>query len=74
MTSFASGITRIYASEIIDERTCHACRAVDGKEYVSFEAAREDYPGPHRTYKGCTNEKCRGTLVLVGEEAPPSQS
>jgi hypothetical protein len=53
--------------------TCDACRAVDGKEYVSTEAAREDYPGPQRTYKGCTNEKCRGTLVLAGEEAPPPQ-
>ena len=42
---------------------CHACEAVDGREYESLEAAREDYP--LGGFKDCRGQaRCRGTLVF----------
>lgn len=54
--------TRIYASELLDGNTCPACADVDGREYDSLEAAREDYPlGGFARCDG--GPRCRGTLV-----------
>jgi len=54
-----------YASEIMDERTCDACEAVDGREYETVEEARRDYPdgGGFRSCAG--GARCRGTAVFV---------
>ena len=42
---------------------CHACEAVDGREYESLEAAREDYPlGGFARCDG--GPRCRGTLIF----------
>lgn len=60
----------LYASELLDTSTCAECRAEDGKEFDSVDAAEGDYPGGG--YMACRGgERCRGTLVAVyGEEAP----
>jgi hypothetical protein len=60
----------LYASELLDTNTCSECRAEDGKEFDSVDAAEADYPGGG--YMGCKGgDRCRGTLVAVyGEEAP----
>lgn len=60
----------LYASELLDTSTCSECRAEDGKEFDSVDAAEGDYPGGG--YMACKGgERCRGTLVAVyGEEAP----
>lgn len=54
----------IFASEMLDGRTCEKCAAVDGKEYRSTTAAKKDYPfGP---YKNCLGgNRCRGTLIFI---------
>lgn len=54
----------IWASEIVDEKSCDACKAVDGKDYNSEEEARADYPNGY--YKNCEHgENCRGTLAII---------
>lgn len=63
----------VYASELLDSRTCGPCATVDGRTYRDLTAALEDYPGAGG-YIGCDGgARCRGTLVLVhGGEAPPT--
>ncbi|MFT4471903.1 hypothetical protein ACMX2H_18530 [Arthrobacter sulfonylureivorans] len=57
----------IWASEIMDGNTCTPCSHVDGKDYDSMAAAREDYP--LGGYRGCDGgARCRGTLVFVFNE------
>ena len=57
---------------------CHACAAVDGREYPDLQAAREDYPlGGYRDCDG--QARCRGTLVFEygpggGDPPPPPPS
>lgn len=63
----------VYASELLDGRTCGPCAAVDGRMYESLESALVDYPsgGSFRDCKG--GSRCRGTLVFVWpSEAAPS--
>jgi hypothetical protein len=58
------GCTEIYASEIIDEKTCGHCAGNDEHEYTSMAEAREDYPDGG--YRHCESPSgCRGTLVLM---------
>lgn len=58
----AAGPARIWSSELLDGSTCLPCSAVDGREYESLEAAREDYP--LGGFKDCRGQaRCRGTLV-----------
>lgn len=60
--------TSLYASELLDKATCTSCKAIDGKQYDSVEAAEADYPsGGYKDCKG--GPKCRGTLVgIYGED------
>lgn len=59
----AAGPARIWASELLDGNTCPVCAAVDGREYESLEAAREDYPlGGFARCDG--GPRCRGTLIF----------
>jgi len=60
----------IYASEILDNRTCQPCRRIDGREYPTVAAAHDDYPdGGYDPCEG--GHRCRGTLVYVWEEDAP---
>lgn len=60
--------SRIYASEILDDRTCAECIGIDGTEYETVQAAEADYPGGG--FKDCMGGgRCRGTLVAVYGEA-----
>ncbi|WBF78972.1 capsid maturation protease [Arthrobacter phage Bolt007] len=65
--------SEIWASELLDSATCGPCQAIDGKEYETVAAAREDYP--HGGYGMCDGDaRCRGTLVFIfpaGQETPP---
>lgn len=65
------GYAEIYASELIDEKTCASCASNDGHDYASMAEARADYPAgeyPAGGYRHCENDAgCRGTLVLVGD-------
>lgn len=59
--------TNIYASEILDDRTCQACIGVDGTNYPDVATAEQDYPGGG--FKDCFGGgRCRGTLVAVYNE------
>jgi hypothetical protein len=60
----------IYASELIDTRTCYRCDLVDGTQYASESEALGDYPNGQ--YDGCQGgPRCRGMLVYVwGSESP----
>lgn len=59
----------IYASELLDRRTCDPCGRVDGREYASWAAALVDYPaGQYRDCEG--GDRCRGTLVTVSAREP----
>jgi hypothetical protein len=64
--------THLYASELLDERTCTPCADVDGTEYNSMAEAFTDYPGGG--FVGCDGDvNCRGTLVATyGSEEEPS--
>jgi hypothetical protein len=67
----ANGATRMYASELLDTNTCDACEAVDGTEYETADQAAADYPAGG--FKDCAGgPRCRGTVVAVYGEAPPS--
>jgi hypothetical protein len=63
---------RVYASELLDARTCTRCTEVDGREYDSLEEALQDYPGGG--YVSCEGgPNCRGTAVVVAQaETAPS--
>lgn len=54
-----------FASEILDSNTCENCERVDGKDYDTLSAAREDYTngGGYRSCLG--GSRCRGTLALL---------
>ena len=71
----AAGPARIWSSELLDGSTCLPCSAVDGREYESLEAAREDYPlGGFARCDG--GPRCRGTLVIEyapGARAEPTE-
>jgi hypothetical protein len=59
------GCTEIYASEIVDEKTCGRCAGNDEHEYASMAEARKDYPDDGG-YRHCESPSgCRGTLVLM---------
>jgi hypothetical protein len=63
--------TAVYeASEILDERTCGPCEAVDGNIYEDLSDAEADYSsGGYVDCEGGPN--CRGTLVAVYPEQNP---
>lgn len=63
----------IYASELMDGRTCGPCQSVDGRLYESLAAALVDYPSGG-SYVSCAGgDRCRGTLVFVwATESAPS--
>jgi hypothetical protein len=63
---------RIYASELLDSRTCGPCSMIDGREFVDEAEARLYYPGGF--YVRCEGgTRCRGTLVRVwNTEAAPT--
>lgn len=65
------GHSEIWASELIDDKTCAKCAENDGHEYTSVAEAREDYPAgeyPAGGYRHCESETgCRGTLVFLRE-------
>lgn len=55
------------ASELLDDRTCDPCDAVDGKVYANLEEASEDYAAGG--YVECEGgPACRGTLIAVFPE------
>lgn len=61
-------VATIYASELLDARTCPPCAAVDGREFESIEEARRYYPsGGYWECEG--GPRCRGTLVVVRDES-----
>jgi hypothetical protein len=71
-TVFGNGpAASYYSSELLDGNTCLNCRDVDGKEYESLDDTIEDYPsgGFSRCLGG---SRCRGTVVAVYGETPPS--
>lgn len=54
----------LYASEILDDRTCDECQAVDGTNYQTVDDAERDYP--FGGFVDCAGrDKCRGTLIKV---------
>jgi GNAT superfamily N-acetyltransferase len=64
------GCSDIWASELLDGRTCEACAKIDGFEYASMAAAKADYP--MGGYKSCAGEqRCRGTLVFLYRDPVP---
>lgn len=60
--------TAVYeASELLDDRTCDACAAIDGTVFDSLEEATEAYAGGG--YVDCEGgPNCRGTLLAVYPE------
>jgi hypothetical protein len=53
-----------YASEMLDSNTCGPCRAIDGKEFATLNAAEDAYPAGG--YVDCAGgSACRGTMVTV---------
>lgn len=62
---------QIYASELLDGATCGPCSFVDGTSYPNLVVARLDYPAGQ--YIRCEGgDRCRGTLVFVWAETPPT--
>ncbi len=56
--------TDIFASEVLDGRTCSPCAGVDGTRFGSLAEAEAAYPG-HGPYVGCLGgARCRGLLVV----------
>lgn len=64
----------VYASELLDSNTCSECARLDGKEYPSLAAAYVDYPGAGPMARCRGGDRCRGTVVVVYDETPPSVS
>lgn len=64
---------QVYASELLDGRTCGPCASVDGRMYETLDDALVDYPSGG-SYRGCLGgARCRGTLVFVwATEAAPT--
>lgn len=59
----------IYASELLDGKTCRSCAAVDGTQYPDMEAATMDYPAGY--YAGCSGgARCRGTILFLFKIEP----
>ncbi|ALY09657.1 capsid maturation protease [Arthrobacter phage Grekaycon] len=59
----------IWASELMDGRTCRPCELVDGKEYATLAQARVEYEaGGYGACKG--GARCRGTLVMIYGDPP----
>lgn len=60
----AGNHTQIYASELLDERTCEACASEDGTQFANMTEAEIAYPAGG--YSDCSGgPRCRGTLVAV---------
>lgn len=56
--------TELFASELLDARTCAECQAVDGRSYTSLEDAEADYPDG--SYVSCRGgHRCRGTIIAI---------
>lgn len=61
----------LYASEILDDRTCDLCDQVDGTQYTSMDDAERDYP--FGGFVDCLGGgRCRGTVVKVYETENPA--
>lgn len=59
----------IFASELLDRATCSPCIHIDGRQYGSFAALRQDYPSG--LYLHCLGGlQCRGTPVIVYQQPP----
>lgn len=59
----------IWASELMDGRTCPACEKVDGKDYATLEEARVEYEAGG--YGACAGgARCRGTLAMIYGDPP----
>lgn len=59
------------ASELLDERTCEPCEAIDGHTFDSLDEASEAYAGGG--YTDCEGgPNCRGTLVAIFPEQNPA--
>ncbi|QWY81909.1 capsid maturation protease [Arthrobacter phage Sicarius2] len=59
----------IWASELMDGRTCRPCELVDGKEYATLAEARVEYEAGG--YGACAGgARCRGTLVMIYGDPP----
>lgn len=67
--ALVDGEPALYASELMDGRTCRECRKIDGRRFASEEEAAEFYPngGPMRYCLG--GNRCRGTLVFDWSDA-----
>ena len=64
----ASEKPRLIATELLDQNTCEACIAEDGKEFDTPEEARAAYP--NGGYINCAGfEHCRGTVMGLWGEA-----
>lgn len=62
-----------YASEVLDNRTCPPCQAIDGKAFSSLDDAEAAYPGG--TYEDCDGGgRCRGTYYAVWEDGVTSSA
>jgi hypothetical protein len=57
----------LYASEVLDQNTCAACRAVDGTRFLSDDQAKEAYASGG--YVECYGRlRCRGIVVALWNE------
>jgi hypothetical protein len=56
-----------YATELMDDRTCSNCTAIDGKAFSSLDDAESAYPGGG--YIDCLGGgNCRGTIYAVWDQ------
>lgn len=61
------------ASEVLDDRTCSECSAVDGKTFSSLEDAEASYPGG--AYEDCLGGgRCRGTYYAIWDDGITSSA
>ena len=64
------GTATLYASELLDRRTCHPCSDIDGTAMTEAEAA---VMYPLGQYVECEGGwRCRGTVIAVAEGESPS--
>lgn len=69
-TPLGEGVTFV-ASELLDGATCDECAAIDGQVFDTLAEAEVQYPtGGHKDCRG--GARCRGTLVMIRNEAAPS--